>query len=345
VTCAHANLALRWSSFPQKLVSLSFFPQVHLDLPWTAARLTQRVGRAARLGSAQPRIAVYAMTPPASAERLVEVERAIRRKFAAARQLVGATGAILPPALDRSLLAAAAEPSAPGAAEELRARLTEWARAAGPACADRAATRLAAGAPIVAAVGARRGGWIAALAGAAGHGAVVAALADDQPVTDAPAAVLAVVQAASGGAHRPVDPVRAARVLAAVARWQHAAAARAAGGVASGVVGGIADGARRRLVERIAAITRRARAHERPLIAPLAAAARRAAGLPFGAGAERVLGELVAAHAMPDDAWLRAVATFGAVHARPAPAAPPRAAAVALLLLVPDLLVPDDAPR
>jgi hypothetical protein len=95
---------------------------------------------------------------------------------------------------------------------------------------------------------------------------------------------------------------------------------------------------------RLASITRRAAAHERPLLAPLVAAARRAASTACGAGAEHVLGELAAAAAMSDEAWLRAVAAFGAVHGRsgdtldPLPRAAPRV--IALLLLVPG--VPGD---
>src|SRR5688572_10824059 len=48
---------------------------VHLDLPWTPARLEQRTGRIARLGSRHATVAVYAIAPPASAEAPLDVER------------------------------------------------------------------------------------------------------------------------------------------------------------------------------------------------------------------------------------------------------------------------------
>jgi superfamily II DNA or RNA helicase len=53
---------------------------VHLDLPWTVARLEQRVGRLRRLGSPHRRIAVYAIGPPVGARELSAVVRALTRK-------------------------------------------------------------------------------------------------------------------------------------------------------------------------------------------------------------------------------------------------------------------------
>ena len=43
---------------------------VHLDLPWNPARLEQRTGRCARLGSRHERVAVYLVEPPAAASFL-----------------------------------------------------------------------------------------------------------------------------------------------------------------------------------------------------------------------------------------------------------------------------------
>jgi len=40
---------------------------VHLDLPWTTARLTQRLGRIWRIGSQHSRVYEYAIAPPAAA--------------------------------------------------------------------------------------------------------------------------------------------------------------------------------------------------------------------------------------------------------------------------------------
>ncbi|MBA3579168.1 MAG: hypothetical protein H0W42_04195 [Gemmatimonadaceae bacterium] len=54
---------------------------VHLDLPWTAATLDQRVGRVARLGSRHKEVFVYSLDPPASSEELLKAEEIIRRKL------------------------------------------------------------------------------------------------------------------------------------------------------------------------------------------------------------------------------------------------------------------------
>src|SRR5437762_7053666 len=41
---------------------------IHLDIPWTAARMEQRVGRVARLGSRHAEVRVHAIRPPLSAQ-------------------------------------------------------------------------------------------------------------------------------------------------------------------------------------------------------------------------------------------------------------------------------------
>ena len=69
---------------------------VHLDLPWTPARLEQRVGRALRLTSRHERVAVYCMAPPASSETMIRSETILRRKLQAAARSVGIAGSILP---------------------------------------------------------------------------------------------------------------------------------------------------------------------------------------------------------------------------------------------------------
>jgi len=53
---------------------------VHLDLPWTAARLEQREGRATRLDSPHRRVTVYAMRPPRDAARLLAMRERLAQK-------------------------------------------------------------------------------------------------------------------------------------------------------------------------------------------------------------------------------------------------------------------------
>ncbi|HEY5061254.1 MAG TPA: DEAD/DEAH box helicase, partial [Gemmatimonadaceae bacterium] len=72
---------------------------VHLDLPWNPARLDQRVGRALRLGSRHQAVTVYAIAPPAAAERLIQIERRLREKLSTAQRTVGVANRILPSSL------------------------------------------------------------------------------------------------------------------------------------------------------------------------------------------------------------------------------------------------------
>ncbi len=62
---------------------------VHLDLPWTMARLEQRVGRLRRPGSRHEFIEVHAIGPPVSARELIPVMRALQRKARVADGIVG----------------------------------------------------------------------------------------------------------------------------------------------------------------------------------------------------------------------------------------------------------------
>jgi len=62
---------------------------LHLDVPWTAARMEQRVGRVARMGSTHSRIGVYLLRPPASAEAILEIEALVWRKWRVALASVG----------------------------------------------------------------------------------------------------------------------------------------------------------------------------------------------------------------------------------------------------------------
>jgi hypothetical protein len=53
---------------------------IHLDLPWTAARMEQRLGRIRRLSSTHSTVYAYGIRPSRSAELLIGLERTIRNK-------------------------------------------------------------------------------------------------------------------------------------------------------------------------------------------------------------------------------------------------------------------------
>jgi superfamily II DNA or RNA helicase len=62
---------------------------IHLDLPWTAARVEQRIGRLARLGSRHDRVVSYTVSPPPRAEAFLRELEIIARKSNLAAQIFG----------------------------------------------------------------------------------------------------------------------------------------------------------------------------------------------------------------------------------------------------------------
>lgn len=274
---------------------------VHLDLPWTAARLEQRVGRVARLGSRHARVAVYALAPPASAEALLAAERRLREKLAAAGRTVGVAGTILPPLTATSAHIHDVEPSPAARAEEVRSAMERWLR--------EPAESTEGDGPVVAAVRGVEAGALALLE-VGGEPVLLAAAGACGALTDDPAIVARLLPALEAPSV-PLDVALGARLMALIEAWRSRRELAADAGLRELPVAR----ARRRLVRRIAAITHRAPAHARPAIAALADGARRAATSTLGAGAERVLDELAAAP-LDDEAWLRAVGAFAALHAR-----------------------------
>lgn len=83
---------------------------VHLDLPWTAARMEQRMGRVARMGSLHHRVHAYGIRPPAAAEVLIRLEATIATK------VVEAEATKVPTAVDERIRSVARSWCAPGVA-------------------------------------------------------------------------------------------------------------------------------------------------------------------------------------------------------------------------------------
>lgn len=85
---------------------------VHLDLPWTMARLEQRMGRIRRIGSPHEQVEAHLISPPADAEALASTLRHLARKAALTHEVIG-DSSILTGRSNWPGLAASARASAP----------------------------------------------------------------------------------------------------------------------------------------------------------------------------------------------------------------------------------------
>ena len=272
---------------------------VHLDLPWTPARLEQRVARSRRLGAVHARTRSYALAPPADTETVLAVERRLRQKLRTMEEVIGSTGAVLPESVEFGAVGARAQSSSAQLRERIHRALGVWRDA------ERGGRADGRDAMTVACVVAPRHAVLAlALDGAR---AVLAAAIDGAELTEDASVVVGAIELASGADAALDDRVRASGIARAE-RWLAQRAGAQAGGALAW------RGASRRVaLRRIAELASRAPHHRRALLAPLAMAARRVVSAPYALGAERVLDELASAP-LPDQAWLRAIASFGAMH-------------------------------
>lgn len=292
---------------------------VHLDLPWNPARLDQRVGRALRLGSTHEAVTVYVIAPAAPAEQLLRIEARLRDKLSLAQRSIGVAGRILPSPLGEvSITRGLAEKR--GAFDAvLRGWLADTPSGQSSRC-------------LVASVATDRRGFLA-LASLDGDPVHVADLGDGPTMSID--VVARAVDLCDRGNEAVVDPARVQDAIATVSRWMSMRAATAM--VDLGVVS--AARARRAALSRAAQMLARAPRHRRSSLAPLVDAARAVASAPLAEGAERILEMLVAAE-LPDEAWLRSIAAFGELNARPRTRGPASGASDVLALILFDASPP-----
>ncbi|MFL5510326.1 MAG: SNF2-related protein, partial [Gemmatimonadaceae bacterium] len=145
---------------------------IHLDIPWTAARMEQRVGRVVRLGSPHVEARVHMLVPPKSAQEILRGETIVRRKWQTAKSAIGSSSSNPGWQASSDIGGPGAEAgveSVPSRVERLRAALALWipeAREDHAGYADGASTFFSAGAThstVVAAVSSAQSGFIAAV--------------------------------------------------------------------------------------------------------------------------------------------------------------------------------------
>ncbi|MBC7791601.1 MAG: DEAD/DEAH box helicase family protein [Anaerolineae bacterium] len=277
---------------------------VHLDLPWTAARLEQRVGRSRRIGARHTRTAVYALSPPASAEVWMETIRRLQEKLKAAGVDIGGTN---------GLLIAPTRPETPPqrSTERLRTLFAQWetqARRSEPGSEHSGPRQSDAGNSgghiATAMVSARRDG-VLALVRVAGRLQIVGGF----DVLTQDRNDLAEIAEAAIGMDSPLNAERVESERRRIADW----IARTQGTSAAGISASVRRSFRQTAIRRATAALDRAPHHLRPFMAPLSARAKQIAVASYGVGTERVLGELVTA-SLPDVSWLQAICAFGDSH-------------------------------
>jgi superfamily II DNA or RNA helicase len=261
---------------------------VHLDLPWTAARMEQRVGRVARMGSSHSRVHVHLLRPPASAAAVLASELIVQRKWSKAKRAIGSSSnAPFEDAGDTRAGCASLE-SAPAKAQRLRAILESWRRQQPDSdCLDAQ----------VATVHAPATGFIAAVSVNGGSLLLASLAADVSENLDAQIEACLLCD----GAEVTTDTDDYRNAVDRIHAWIEHDLASASAGVA-----GSRSRVQRQLLQRIESAILNAPPHVRAARSLVAARARNIATSQHGAALEAELA-LLAQSPLPDHPWLEAV--------------------------------------
>jgi hypothetical protein len=287
---------------------------VHLDLPWTAARLEQRLGRIRRMESSHSVVHSYGIRPIGSAEMMIRLEATVRRKLRETESMVGRSINLLP---DEQ---ATSRPDPLAISEQMRATVSQWLRTTDE-------TQLSHRPIQVAGVSSKRSGFIA-LTRAGSHTALVAY--DGSRITESPRTLLDLLGAV-GRMTRQVPSEAFRSAIGLVERWM---LERRILGFTAADQAAVAR-ARHRILRRIASITQCARPHQRQRINSLADSARQAVLGRLGVAAESEMMQL-ASSPLDDDVWLESISQ---IFSERDGTGEIESTVIALLILVPD----DDA--
>jgi hypothetical protein len=279
---------------------------IHLDLPWTPARMEQRVGRVARMGSRHRRVHVHLLRPPRSAEAVLGSDMIVRRKWAVARDAVGTSAPNPLPEQANSAMRGGdsshidrgtSESESPALkTERLRSILRNWLtteprhRLGGDHDDD----------VIVATVRSPNAGFVASLFLDEGPRLIVGVEGKVSADLDDQIAVCSIPSTDEV----PTDPGAVERAIAAIQTWcAHQSASAAAGiGVSSAV-------RRKEITKRIDSTIQRAPPHMRAGRSAIAVRARRVATTQQCAAIEMELASLLNSD-LPADEWLNAIAAL-----------------------------------
>ena len=312
---------------------------VHVDLPWNPARLEQRVGRIRRFGAIRDHVTVYALSPPADSERLLDVEQRLRRKLDVAARAIGVSGRILPPPWG----CVPEQTHVDQGDAELESDVVEMLRA-WAANGEVASNGAHAPTPRYAAVSVDTGERPSFLALVRSSNQVLLVTEVGGSITSEVRHIRrAIALASSNDPAHEIESERVDEACAAIARWSDArVAARSIDSSAPRQPSiSASNAARRGALARLARIGASLPRQARASAAPALERARSAVARPLSIGAEQVLATIVDAP-LDDRAWLQAIDGFAQAHLprdpqrqTRAPASAPPFALLALLLFVP----------
>jgi len=318
---------------------------VHLDLPWTPARMEQRVGRVARMGSRHKHVDVHLLRPPRSAKAVLGSDMIVRRKWSVARTAVGtSTPNPLPEQADSVTQQAdsvtqrgdsseidggASESESPAVkTERLRSILRSWLIRESVVPSEspgNQSTDDRDDAVIVATVRSPHSGFVASVSLNAEPRLIVCIAGEVSADLDDQIAVCST----SSTDEVPTDPAAAERAAKAILTWcaQQSASAAAGVGASSAV-------RRKEITKRIDSAIQRVPPHLRSARSDIAARARRVATTQQCAAIEMELASLLNSD-LPADEWLNAIATLESASTSPSQIGAPtqRPKIQALLLL------------
>lgn len=322
---------------------------IHLDLPWTPARMEQRVGRVARMGSRHEHVHVHLLRPPRSAEAVLGSDMIVRRKWAVARSEVGTSApnplpeeadALIPRAEASDIYGGASgSESPPLKTERLRSILQSWLTHQ-PAMPF--ARNPVAGAPepradprdqsagdhgdnaVVATVRSPHGGFVASVSLDEGPRLIVGVAGIVSTDLDDQIAVCSITSTDE----LPTDPAAVDRATRAIRTWfaQQSASAAAGVGASSAV-------RRKEITKRIDSAIQRVPPHLRSARSAIAARARRVATSQQCASIEMELASLLNSD-LPADEWLYAIVALESASTNPSQtdsSQPPKIQALLLL--------------
>ncbi|HEY8163963.1 MAG TPA: helicase-related protein [Gemmatimonadaceae bacterium] len=263
---------------------------VHLDMPWTPARVEQRVGRIARMGSQHLEVTSYAFAPPLAAERVLGLTSALERKEGVVAATIGVMDKL---PVDLRSESVSRELSVPEASEAIRAQLLLWQERA------RSAENLARADVCVAAIAADVDGFIALERSPNGMDLIVA---NPRRVTTDPRRVIQMLRH-GGGAAAPLSLDRVRDALRQLDDRCHRRRALSPADPA------YTAKVRRAASRRLAAIESASVGHRRLVRLPDMERARETLSGVMDAAAERALESLLHCN-MSDDEWVEAVGSL-----------------------------------